>query len=189
MIVMKQKLDDMLDQEEELEQEEAQKEAGWQWLANTPCWAVAAVLHLLLLLVFMNIIYEKTKPEETGGGCVFQIAPKEAPPPPPAYDPTLKRDIKKTRKLPGPKDLTDKPILLQKEVHEVATEMPLGKSLDNLSNLNTDFLRLGPDGHESFHGHWRRRGRSVRRAVKKGKAPEEGGTQRRRRSCGPRSSG
>ncbi|HZN57954.1 MAG TPA: prenyltransferase/squalene oxidase repeat-containing protein [Planctomycetota bacterium] len=146
MIVMKQKLDDMLDQEEELEQEEAQKEAGWQWLANTPCWAVAAVLHLLLLLVFMNIIYEKTKPEETGGGFVFQIAPKEAPPPPPAYDPTLKRDIKKTRKLPGPKDLTDKPILLQKEVYEVATEMPLGKSLDNLSNLNTDFSDSGLTG-------------------------------------------
>ncbi|HZN57955.1 MAG TPA: prenyltransferase/squalene oxidase repeat-containing protein [Planctomycetota bacterium] len=140
---MKQELDDVLDEEEGLEQEEAQEETGWQWLANTPCWAVSAVLHLLLLLVFMNIIYEKSKPEEKEVDIVVQIAPKAAPPPPPAYDPTLKRDTKKTRKLPGPKDVTDKPMMLKKEVDEVATDVPQGTSLENLTNLNTDFSGAG----------------------------------------------
>lgn len=114
----------------------------YQWLRNMPCWALSALLHLILILIFINVVYKKELPKEKEVTIVVSVASSSQPKPPP-YDPTLKRDTKKTNKVPGPKDVTDKPIKLVKEVDEVTADIPQGTSLENLTNSNTDFSGSG----------------------------------------------
>jgi hypothetical protein len=121
----------------------AESEERFLWLRNIPCWTLSALLHLVLILVFMNIVSKQERRKEREVPIVVQVAPVSQPKPPPAYDPTLKRDVVKKNKVPGQKDVTDKPIILEEEVEEVAADIPQGTSLENLTNFNTDFSGSG----------------------------------------------
>lgn len=99
-----------------------------QWLRNMPYWALSAFLHLLLLVIFVNVVVDSGKDDE-------EAIPIEVrtPPKPPEYDPTLKRDIKKTPKLLNT-EVTDP--IIKREIDEVALEMPKGTDLDNMTNVD-----------------------------------------------------
>lgn len=126
--------------EDEQPEDAVETEERFAWLRNMPCFALSALLHLILVLLLINIVYEQGKKKETEVPIVVGVAQAKKPPPP-AYDPTLKRDVKKTPKLPGQKSVTDKPFVSKKEVEldQVAAEMPQGTSLEHVSNFNTDF--------------------------------------------------
>lgn len=134
-------LDDDPELDDELQdQEVVESPPAMSWLRNMPCFALSALLHLILILIMVNIVYQEAKKKEETTQIQVQIAPAQKPKPT-AYDPTLKRDVQKRAKLPGQKTLTDKPFKSNKEVEidEVAAEMPQGTSLDHVSNVNTDF--------------------------------------------------
>jgi hypothetical protein len=132
-------LDDIVDEEGEVAAEPAEQ---YQWLRNMPCWALSALLHLILIVIFINIVQKQEKKKVVEVPIMVAVAPA-APSKPPPYDPTLKRDIKRSPKVPGPKTKADKAIKILKEDVEVATDVPQGTSLDNLTNFNTDFSGSG----------------------------------------------
>jgi len=117
----------------------ATEDAPLSWLKNMPCFALSALLHLILILLMINIVYEHTKKKEEVTQIEVQISPTTKPKPA-AYDKTLKRDVVKRAKVPGQKNLTDKPFVPKKEViEEVTADIPQGTSLDHVSNVNLDF--------------------------------------------------
>ena len=121
--------DDEYDYEGEDDQEEVLESFEKpQWLRNMPYWALSAFLHLVLLMIFVNVIVDSGKGDE-------QAVPIEVrtPPKPPEYDPTLKRDVKKTPKLLN-KEVTDP--VIKRKIDEVALEIPKGTDLDNMTNVD-----------------------------------------------------
>jgi len=99
-----------------------------QWLRNMPYWALSGFLHLILLLVFVNIVVDGGKGDENAVPIEVRTPPK-----PPKYDPMLKRDVKKTPKL------LNKPVVdpvVKKKIDEVALQMPKGTDLNNLTNVD-----------------------------------------------------
>ena len=101
-----------------------------QWLQDMPFFALSALLHLILFIVLYNFVVEtrqKTQEEST-------IQVRQAPPPPPKYDPTLKRAMKRTPKLLHEKNVKQPIVKLKKDT--VTPDIPKGTSLDNLTNLN-----------------------------------------------------
>ncbi len=118
------------DYDDELDGEE---EEGTQfiptWLRETPYWAVSGIIHLILFVVLFNILTDPPKKtEEQIPIKIKPIAKRED-----KYDPTLKRDMKKTPKILHPKDV-EKPII-ERKIDEVTPDIPKGTSLDNLTNV------------------------------------------------------
>jgi hypothetical protein len=134
------------------------------WLRNTPFWASSAILHLVLLVLFMNVVY--TREKKGGTEVSINVAVKPViKPKPPAYDPTLKRDMKRRRPVPGPKDANVKdPVILKREVEDVTPDIPLGTSLDNLTNVQitegenpqgiNDAIGVGGGGAAAYGQRW-----------------------------------
>ena len=116
-----------------------------EWLRNMPCWALSALLHLILIVFFISMVRETTRKKEVDVPIAVAVPPApatQAKPPP--YDPTRKRDVQRTARVPGPKDPKIKdPVVLKREVEEVAVDMPQGTSLDNLTNVNLENSSAG----------------------------------------------
>src|SRR2546426_4983462 len=116
-----------------------------EWLRNMPCWALSALLHLILIVFFISMVRETTRKKEVDVPIAVAVPPApatQAKPPP--YDPTRKRDVQRTARVPGPKDPKIKdPVVLKREVEEVAVNMPQGTSLDNLTNVNLENSSAG----------------------------------------------
>jgi hypothetical protein len=117
--------------QEELEDVEEELLEKPSWLQAMPFWAVSAILHLILVLVILSIP-QKERGAKTEEKVPVVMRPRVSKPPP--YDPTLKRDIKKTPKLLDPKKIKDP--IIQRKLDEVTTEIPKGTDLNNLSNVN-----------------------------------------------------
>ncbi|MFN0059081.1 MAG: prenyltransferase/squalene oxidase repeat-containing protein [Planctomycetota bacterium] len=108
--------------------------AKLSWFHSMPYWGVSAVLHLIVILILSIIVFESEKPPEKEVQVVVKVQSKSAPKKP-AYDPTVPRAMKKTPKVPGQK--TDKkPIVSKRDPDEVTTDIPLGTSLENITNVN-----------------------------------------------------
>ncbi len=142
---------------------EAIEEQGgtFDWLLNMPYWALSALIHVVLMFIFLNVVWQQAKPqpkETTVALAVKSIAQKKPDP----YDPTLKRDIKKTPRIPGKKEKN--PMVLKKEVEEITPDMPLGTSLDNLTNKAVveqstginDSMGVGGGGAAAYGERWGR---------------------------------
>ncbi len=130
------------------------------WLANMPYWALSAILHLILFMVFLNYVTsEEKKKEET-----IPIAVR-TPPKVDKYDPTLKRDVKKTPKILSPKKITDP--IIQRKLDQVTPDIPRGTDLNNLTNVNLeqqsihDVIGVGGGGAGAY-GERRGRGSLIR---------------------------
>ncbi|HAK93949.1 MAG TPA: hypothetical protein DCM87_02790 [Planctomycetes bacterium] len=123
-------------EEEEEEDEGPQNavQAVVQYFRNMPFWGASALLHLVLIILFMNIV--RSEEEKKVEDVVITAVMKQAAPKPPPYDPTRKRAMKRREAVPGPKNTNVKdPIILKKEVTEVTPDIPLGTSLENLTNV------------------------------------------------------
>ncbi len=121
------------EQTEYLEEGDEEQGAGaLQWLQNTPYWAISAVLHLIVVLIAMNVIWEEERKKEKESPVVVHVKPNIARTKP--YDPTLKRDMVRRPKVPGAK--TDKTPVILKKPDEVTPDIPKGTSLDNITNVN-----------------------------------------------------
>jgi len=103
-----------------------------QWLQDMPFWALSALLHLVLFIVFLNMVTEAPQKDDKESTVVM----RPPPPPPPKYDPTLKRAMKRTPKLLDQKKIKD-PVIKRKR-DQVTPDIPKGTSMDNLTNLNLD---------------------------------------------------
>ena len=100
------------------------------WLREMPFWAGSAVLHLILFAFLFGQLVESKAPEKTHLPIKIRPAKKKKD----EYDPTLKRDVKKTPKIPDPK-LVEKPVI-ERKIDEVTTEIPKGTDLSNLTNVD-----------------------------------------------------
>ncbi|HNS00344.1 MAG TPA: hypothetical protein PKX48_14805, partial [Planctomycetota bacterium] len=126
--------EDYAPEDEEDEGPQNAVQAVIQYFRNMPFWGASALLHLVVIILLMNIVrgVEEKKVEEVSIGVVM----KQAAPKPPTYDPLRKRDIKRREFVPGPtnKDLKD-PVIIKREVTEVTADIPLGTSLENVTNV------------------------------------------------------
>ena len=112
------------DYEEEEGDEEYERPA---WLTDMPYWAISAVVHLILVMLLVAFVVEEAKAPSDEIPITVRQKPK-----PPEYDPTLKRDVKKTPKILHRKQIKDP--IIQRKLDEVTTEIPKGTNLNNLSN-------------------------------------------------------
>ncbi|MCZ6795374.1 MAG: hypothetical protein O7J95_17350, partial [Planctomycetota bacterium] len=103
------------------------------WLQETPFWAISAILHLVLIFILVAFRSLDGGPQDESK---IPIVMKRQTKKPPPYDPTKKRDIKRTPKILDPKKVK-KPIIKRK-IDEVTTEIPKGTDLRNVSNFNLD---------------------------------------------------
>jgi len=118
-------------QDQDAEEEEEGEEAAPlpEWLRNAPYWAISGALHLLLLLVMSAYVCYVPPPAETEHKLVVK-----RPYQPPKYDPTLKRDIKRTPRILDKKQ--DRPVIQLKP--DELTQIPKGTDMNNLSNKNLE---------------------------------------------------
>ena len=107
------------------------------WLRNTPFWAISAILHLILIGIAIVVVRHSTPPKKEEPPIVVEVRAPPPPSKPPPYDPTRKRDVKRTPKVPGKVVSKDVRVIQRKE-DEVATDIPKGTSLDNLTNKNLE---------------------------------------------------
>jgi len=130
--------------EGDLELESAESRSVVAWLRNMPCFALSALLHLILLLAMINIVYHEAVKEDPGTQCQFGIASAPKPKPPADYR-ERKRGTEDQIKIPGPPALADFTIAkVTKEVDEVTTDIPLGTSLEEAGDRKLDFSDLVP---------------------------------------------
>jgi hypothetical protein len=94
-----------------------------------PYWAISAVLHLILVLIMVAVVVYEEKPKKEEIDITVRQKPK-----PPEYDPTLKRDIKRTPKILHEKKIIDP--IIQKKPDEVTPDIPKGTDLDNRTNIH-----------------------------------------------------
>jgi hypothetical protein len=127
-------VDDFVEEESFAEEEAPDKLA---WLRNTPFWAISAVLHLVLIVAAIMVVRKSDPRPKLEVPVVVAVRPPPAPVKPPTYDPTLKRDVKRTPKVPGVIK-NDNKVIQKKLVEEVATDIPKGTSLENLTNKALD---------------------------------------------------
>ena len=99
------------------------------WLREMPYWAISAVLHLILVLIMVAVVVYEEKPKKEEIDITVRQKPK-----PPEYDPTLKRDIKRTPKILHDKKIKDP--IIQKKPDEVTPDIPKGTDLDNRTNIH-----------------------------------------------------
>jgi hypothetical protein len=112
--------------------------AAVRWLRTMPCWALSAFLHLILIVFFLLMVTEQKTKKDIEAVIVVNVAPLPTAPKRMEYDPKKKRDIKRERAVPGPKNpKVETPIVKRKEVKEedVAVDVPLGTSFDALTNI------------------------------------------------------
>jgi len=124
------------------DQEHEEEESGTfhyipGWLRDTPYWMLSTVLHLILFAVLYSILLEVRIDDKEQQPIKIKPAPQKKVD---EYDPTRKRDMKKTRKILDP-TLVDKPII-ERKLDEVTPEIPKGTDLNNLTNvdLNSDAI-------------------------------------------------
>ncbi|MBI4586848.1 MAG: terpene cyclase/mutase family protein [Planctomycetes bacterium] len=121
-------VDPQVDEELEEEQEEVVERPGW--LKETPFWAISAILHMILFVILLQFITEVPEPKAPQLPVKIRPVPKKRED---KYDPTLKRDILKTPKIPDPR-LVEKTVI-QRKLDEVTPEIPKGTDLNNLTNV------------------------------------------------------
>ncbi len=99
------------------------------WLRETPYWAVSALLHVVLFAILLVIFTDPPSIKEDQVPINIKPIPKKED----KYDPTVKRDMKKTKKILHEKQV-DKPII-ERQLEEVTPDIPKGTSLDNVTNV------------------------------------------------------
>ncbi|MEE8143564.1 MAG: hypothetical protein V3T77_10730 [Planctomycetota bacterium] len=121
--------------EQDYEQEEGYEESYVdprsrlpRWLAETPYWAISAVLHAILILAIGSyVIYQKDQEEISSKIYVKQQYK------PPEYDPTKKRAMR--RKPEILEELKKKPLIKLKP-DQITPTIPKGTDERNLTNKN-----------------------------------------------------
>ena len=98
------------------------------WLRDMPYWAISALFHLILLLVFVTIVMSVEHPKKDDVKIV--VRQKRKPPP---YNPTLKRAMEKKQKILDPNKIKDP--IIQRKIDEVTPDIPKGTDLNNLTNM------------------------------------------------------
>ena len=112
-------------------QEEFEKPA---WLREMPYWAISAVLHLILVLIMVAVVVYEEKPKKEEIDITVRQKQK-----PPDYDPTLRRDIKKTPKI---LEKRIKDPIIQRKIDEVTPDIPKGTDLDKLTNMHLNAMSI-----------------------------------------------
>ena len=101
------------------------------WLRDTPYWAISALFHLILLLVFVTVVMsvEQEEKDETK----ITLRQKRQPP---RYDPKRKRAMDRQQKILDPKKIKDP--VIRRKIDEVTPDIPRGTDPDNLTNRELD---------------------------------------------------
>ena len=148
---------DQYDEYEDGYDEEEEEEFRYipSWLRDAPYWAISTVMHLILFAILYSILLDMPPPEKKQQPIKIKPAPEQKKD---DYDPTRKRDMKKTRKILDP-TLVDKPII-ERQLDEVTPEIPKGSDLNNLTNVDlqsdaiSDAIGVGAGAAGAYGARW-----------------------------------
>ncbi len=107
----------------------AEQRGAFDWLLNMPYWALSALIHLVLMFVFLNVVWQQAKaPEKAQATIIF--GPRHVPATKPKpYRPDLPRDVKATPEIPG--RIAEVPFVPKNVDVEITADIPKGTSLEN----------------------------------------------------------
>ncbi|MFN0060844.1 MAG: hypothetical protein ACKVX7_20505 [Planctomycetota bacterium] len=121
------------------------------WINNMPYWGVSALIHMIVMLVLINIVWQVEEAAERDTQVVISVRPLKSDKAPAPYRPQDERDIvENPHRLPTPTHDEEVQSLPLIDIEEPVTDDPWGTDERNKTNIS--IALLNPDGTNSTIG-------------------------------------